>query len=40
MKLNTMVENIENSYPSTRDMSLEEKIDFYLSENDYSRCNF
>ena len=35
-EINTMVENIENSYPSTRDRSLEEKIDFYLSENDYS----
>jgi hypothetical protein len=35
-EVNTMVENIEKSYPSTRDMSLEEKIDFYLSENDYS----
>ena len=35
-EINTMAENIENSYPSTRDRSLEEKIDFYLSENDYS----
>ena len=31
-----MVESIENSYPSTMEMSLEDKIDFYLSENDYS----
>ena len=35
-EVNQMVENIENSYPSTADMSLEEKIDFYLSKNDYS----
>lgn len=35
-EVNLMVENIEKSYPSTIDASLEEKIDFYLSENDYS----
>tara|TARA_R110001583_G_C5626505_1_gene406658 strand:- start:106 stop:966 length:861 start_codon:yes stop_codon:yes gene_type:complete len=35
-EVNTMVESIENSYPSTAEMSLEDKIDFYLSENDYS----
>jgi|TARA_R110000744_G_scaffold92238_1_gene178704 hypothetical protein len=35
-EVDTMVGNIESAYPSTIDMSLEEKIDFYLSENDYS----
>jgi len=31
-----MLDNIEKSYPSTGGMSMEEKIDFYLSQNDYS----
>jgi len=31
-----MLESIENTYPSTSDMSMEEKIDFYLSQNEYS----
>ena len=35
-EVKSMLENIENTYPSTRDMNMEEKIDFYLSQNDYS----
>ena len=31
-----MEENIKKTYPSTKDMSMEEKIDYYLSQNDYS----
>ena len=31
-----MLNSIENVYPSTQDMNMEEKIDFYLSQNDYS----
>ena len=31
-----MLENIENSFPSTVNMTTEEKIEFYLSDNDYS----
>ena len=31
-----MLENIEKSYPSTTDMSMDEKLDFYLGQNDYS----
>ena len=35
-EVNKMVSNIEKTYPSTKDMSMDEKIDFYLSKNDYS----
>jgi len=35
-EINEMVNNIEKAYPSTKDMSMEEKIDFYLSDNDFS----
>ena len=31
-----MLNSIEATYPSTQEMSMEEKIDFYLSQNDYS----
>ena len=31
-----MVENISETYPTTEDMGLEEKIEYYLSQNDYS----
>tara|TARA_R110000824_G_scaffold95901_3_gene230198 strand:- start:3956 stop:4816 length:861 start_codon:yes stop_codon:yes gene_type:complete len=31
-----MLESIENNFPSTVNMTTEEKIDFYLSDNDYS----
>ena len=31
-----MEENIEKTYPSTKDMTMEEKLDYYLSQNDYS----
>ena len=34
--INFMLENIEKSYPSTTDMSMDEKLDFYLAQNDYS----
>ena len=35
-EVKSMLENIEKTYPSTQNMSMEEKIDFYLSQNDYS----
>lgn len=35
-EVKSMLENIEKAYPSTKDMDMEEKIDFYLSQNDYS----
>ena len=35
-EVKSMLENIEKTYPSTQDMNMEEKIDFYLSQNDYS----
>tara|TARA_R110001592_G_scaffold153946_6_gene382799 strand:- start:57 stop:917 length:861 start_codon:yes stop_codon:yes gene_type:complete len=35
-EVKNMLENIEKAYPSTSEMNMEEKIDFYLSQNDYS----
>tara|TARA_R110000803_G_scaffold39315_4_gene84818 strand:+ start:905 stop:1765 length:861 start_codon:yes stop_codon:yes gene_type:complete len=35
-EIGQMVENITESYPSARGLGLEETIDFYLGENDYS----
>ena len=35
-EVKNMLENIEKVYPSTSEMNMEEKIDFYLSQNDYS----
>ena len=35
-EINDMVENISEVYPTTEDMELEEKIEYYLSQNDYS----
>ena len=35
-EVKSMLENIEKTYPSTQDMAMEERIDFYLSQNDYS----
>ena len=35
-EINDMVENISETYPTTEDMGLEEKIEYYLSQNDYS----
>jgi len=35
-EVNKMVSNIEKTYPSTKNMPMDEKIDFYLSKNDYS----
>lgn len=35
-EINMMLDNISKVYPSTTDMGMEEKIEFYLSQNYYS----
>tara|TARA_R110000765_G_scaffold92704_1_gene174978 strand:- start:146 stop:1006 length:861 start_codon:yes stop_codon:yes gene_type:complete len=35
-EINQMIDNISELYPTTEDMDIEEKIEFYLGENDYS----
>jgi hypothetical protein len=35
-EVKNMLNSIERAYPSTQEMTMEEKIDFYLSQNDYS----
>ena len=35
-EINKMIDNITEIYPTTEEMGLEEKIEYYLSQNDYS----
>ena len=35
-ELENMINNISKTYPSTQNMGMDEKIDFYLSQNQYS----
>jgi len=34
-EMDSMMENIINKYPSTENMSMEDRLDFYLEQNDY-----